>query len=159
MYQLSATGTGPTPVMLQEASLTASLTTAFGKAALGLTPDLLCWPMAGQIKNCLLEPLTDKNSWLEVKLKRAGREAAWERLDEVSVPEDLLAAFVQEKRRTRAIPLPGTSPDFVGSDPPPAPPPAPPPPSLSNSSSLPLPSHSVPPTFHAPSLPCLPYKP
>ena len=64
-------------------------------------------PWAGQLKNCLGEPRTDKNSWLEVKVKRAGREAAWEKLDEADVPEGLLAAFVQEKRRTKAIPLPG----------------------------------------------------
>ena len=54
-----------------------------------------------------MEALTDKNSWLEVNLKRAGQEAARERLDEAQVPEDLLAAFVQETRRTKAIPLPG----------------------------------------------------
>lgn len=64
-------------------------------------------PLAGQKKNCLLEPLTAKNSWLEVKVKRAGQEAAWEKLEEADVPEGLLAAFVQEKRRTKAIPLPG----------------------------------------------------
>lgn len=64
-------------------------------------------PLAGQLKNCLLEPLTDKNSWLEVKLKRAGQQAAWEKLEGAAVPEPLLAAFVQEKRKTKAIPLPG----------------------------------------------------
>lgn len=64
-------------------------------------------PLAGQLKNCLLEPLTAQNSWLEVKLKRTGRQAAWEKLQEAHVPEGLLAAFVQEKRRTKAIPMPG----------------------------------------------------
>ena len=64
-----------------------------------------------------MEALTDKNSWLEVNLKRAGQEAAWERLDEAGVPEDLLAAFVQEQRGTKAIPLPGKLLAHVSCDP------------------------------------------
>ena len=54
-----------------------------------------------------MEPLTDANSWLEVMVKRQGEEAAWEKLDGADVPEDILAAFVQDKHRSKAIPLPG----------------------------------------------------
>ncbi|KAL3146940.1 hypothetical protein ABBQ38_014910 [Trebouxia sp. C0009 RCD-2024] len=72
---------------------------------------------SGQLKNCLLEPLTAQNSWLEVKLKRTGRQAAWEKLQEAHVPEGLLAAFVQEKRRTKAIPMPGDIDVVMGGPP------------------------------------------
>lgn len=54
-----------------------------------------------------MEPLTEANSWLEVKVKREGEEAAWEKLDGSDIPEDVLAAFVQDKHRSKAIPLPG----------------------------------------------------
>ena len=69
----------------------------------------LAMHVAGQSKGCLLEPLTSKNSWLEVHVKRRGQDAQWERLDTASLPEAMLSAFVQETRRTRAIPIPGQS--------------------------------------------------
>ena len=65
--------------------------------------------LLGQLKDCLLEPLTEENSWLEVRVQRAGQQAAWEKLAQADLPDDMLAAFVQEKRRTKAIPLPGAS--------------------------------------------------
>lgn len=65
--------------------------------------------VAGQSKGCLLEPLTSKNSWLEVHVKRRGQAAQWERLDTAGLPEAMLSAFVQETHRTQAIPIPGQS--------------------------------------------------
>ena len=64
---------------------------------------------SGQSRGCLLESLTASNCWLEVLIKRRGQEAAWEPLHEAQVPDDLLAAFVQETHRTKAIPIPGES--------------------------------------------------
>ncbi len=69
----------------------------------------------GQKKGCLEEPLTSNNCWLEVKVKRRGREAAWEKLYEAEVPEKVLAGFVQETHRTMAIPVPGTCRLFIHS--------------------------------------------
>ena len=68
-----------------------------------------CALSPGQSKGCLLESLTASNCWLEVHIKRQGQEAAWEPLHEAQVPDDLLAAFVQETHRTKAIPIPGES--------------------------------------------------
>ena len=68
-----------------------------------------CVLSPGQSKGCLLESLTASNCWLEVLIKRRGQEAAWERLHEAQVPDDLLAAFVQETHQAKAIPIPGES--------------------------------------------------
>ena len=65
--------------------------------------------LPGQSKGCLLESLTASNCWLEVLIKRRGQEAAWERLHEAQVPDDLLAAFVLETHQAKAIPIPGES--------------------------------------------------
>lgn len=54
-----------------------------------------------------MEPLTSKNCWLEVKVKRQGFEAEWEKLGEAEVPEDILAAFVKQTHASQAIPVPG----------------------------------------------------
>ena len=67
----------------------------------------ICISFTGQSKGCLLECLTPDNSWLEVYLKRRGQQAAWEPLHESMVPNNILAAFVRETFRTKAIPIPG----------------------------------------------------
>ena len=56
-----------------------------------------------------MEPLTSKNCWLEVKVRREGFEAEWEKLGEADVPEDILAAFVRQTHAKQAIPVPGES--------------------------------------------------
>ncbi|DBB18710.1 TPA: hypothetical protein ACH3X3_000316 [Trebouxia sp. C0006] len=72
---------------------------------------------SGQSKGCLLESLTASNCWLEVLIKRRGQEAAWERLHEAQVPDDLLAAFVQETHQAKAIPIPGDIDVVMGGPP------------------------------------------
>ena len=56
-----------------------------------------------------MEPLTSRNSWLEVQVKRQGQEAQWERLDAACLPEDMLSDFVQRTHATKAVPVPGQS--------------------------------------------------
>ena len=53
------------------------------------------------------EPLSSENSWLEVLVKREGQKAAWERLHEADLPDNILAGFVEATHDSKAIPVPG----------------------------------------------------